>query len=96
VSAQLALPVTPADCLDCGVDTHAAGDYYMVTDEVWHEANPGDTGMLLVACLEQRLGRTLTHRDFTLCSLNQGDHWAKSPLLHARLGASPCRRSPSR
>lgn len=55
------------DCVDCGVDTH--NEYYMVRHHLWKYA--GDiNGMLCIGCLEDRLGRTLTFKDFLECPLN--------------------------
>lgn len=48
---------------------------YMVHDEVWKAANgPPDNypkGMLCIGCLEARLGRTLTWRDFKLVPISE-------------------------
>jgi hypothetical protein len=57
-------------CLDCRKDTYKMGEYYMVIDAVWAEANPNKKGMLCIGCLEKRLGRALTIRDFLWCPLN--------------------------
>ena len=84
MNSQLALPVSPDDCLDCGIGTHAAGEYYMCIEAVWLEAHPADEGMLCVGCVEQRLGRRLTRLDFADVPLNRSD-WAKSSRLLARL-----------
>jgi len=51
-------------CMDCGVDTDAINEDYMVLDELWLEAVPTETGMLCVGCLEKRLGRKLRREDF--------------------------------
>lgn len=54
------------NCLDCGVDTNAINEYYMVTYTVWHAAMGGDMrGMLCIGCLEKRLGRRLQRSDFS-------------------------------
>jgi hypothetical protein len=57
-------------CLDCGVDTRAIDEYYIVTHELWARANPDGAGMLCVGCLEKRLGRELTPDDFGLNSVS--------------------------
>jgi hypothetical protein len=57
-------------CLDCGVNTAAIGEYYMLHKQVWLEANPDDAGMLCVGRVEERLGRRLEPDDFTLASIN--------------------------
>jgi hypothetical protein len=58
-------------CLDCGVDTLEIGDYYMLHDELWLEANPDDDGMLCFDCVETRLGRRLVPADFTNALTNR-------------------------
>jgi hypothetical protein len=69
-------------------------EYYMVHDGVWLAAgmpqhrpvgfNEG-RDFLCIGCLEARLGRTLTPRDFTDVTINRPDRW-HSPRLNARLG----------
>ena len=72
-------------CLDCGVDTGAIDEYYMVTHELWACANPDGAGMLCIGCLEKRLGRELTPDDFP----NGADRSSpKSERLLKRLGDS--------
>jgi hypothetical protein len=51
-------------CMDCGVDTDAIDESYMVHDELWRAAVPSEAGMLCIACLEKRLGRKLRRDDF--------------------------------
>lgn len=77
------------ECLDCHVDTSAIKEYYMVKNKVWRKAHPDDNGMLCISCLETRLGRVLTYKDFTKCLLNDlDDEWIKSPKLRSRLNVS--------
>jgi hypothetical protein len=71
------------DCVDCGVDTINAREYYIVRDEVWPLDPCG--GMLCVGCLEERIGRRLTPADFTDCPLNTNDR-RSSKRLRSRLG----------
>ena len=52
------------DCLDCGVDTSAIGEYYMLKDSVWLQVNPAGEGQLCIACVERRLDRPLSSEDF--------------------------------
>ena len=73
------------DCLDCGVNTADAHEYYMVKDNIWLKAHPKDDGMLCIACLETRLGRVLTCNDFTDAPVNNVNGWKQSNLLVARL-----------
>jgi hypothetical protein len=77
-------------------------EWYMVHDSVWLAAgmpkrepmmgykSPG--GFLCIGCLEARLGRTLTPRDFTDTPVNRPDRW-NSPRLNARLGKAASRMS---
>jgi hypothetical protein len=64
-------------CHDCGIDTIATGQYYMVADDLWDRAwrarrsrkpkgkrLPGDE-VLCLPCLKRRLGRRLRMEDFT-------------------------------
>jgi hypothetical protein len=53
-----------------------AGEWYMVKDEIWRQAwghisrsAPGRQ-ILCIGCLEKRIGRRLTPRDFTDASVN--------------------------
>jgi hypothetical protein len=63
-------------CRDCGVDTIAIGEYYMVRDALWDEAWRGQwrkprhkrrmgDEILCLVCLRHRLGRPLRMTDFT-------------------------------
>jgi hypothetical protein len=73
-------------CRDCGVDTIAIGEYYMVRDALWdeawrgyyrklrHERRMGDEILCLV-CLCQRLGRPLHVTDFTAQVPRSLDRW---------------------
>ena len=70
-------PVITTACADCGVDTIAIREFYMVTDETWALAWPGPPiksmlgqQILCIGCLERRIGRTLTACDFTAVPLN--------------------------
>ncbi len=58
-------------CLDCGADTSAIREYYMLHDAVWKEINPRGDGMLCVGCAEERLGRMLTPADFMRAEVNE-------------------------
>jgi hypothetical protein len=64
-------PLEDPHCLDCDVDTVEIGHYYMLRDDVWPEANPDDAGMLCFRCVQARLGRRLTARDFTDAPINR-------------------------
>jgi hypothetical protein len=58
-------------CLDCGANTIAIGEYYMLHDRVWLEANPGGWGMLCIGCVEERLDRRLVFADFMDVPVNR-------------------------
>ena len=78
------------ECMGCGVDTNAIGEYYMVTDKLWAKAASAyasidDRGMLCIGCLEEAIGRTLSPTDFTGAPLNW--MWpGQSARLRRRLG----------
>jgi hypothetical protein len=75
-------------CLDCGINTDAIDEYYMLRNEVWAEANPGIDGQLCISCVERRIGRTLTAADFTGGRVNTSTTLRRSPRLIDRLGSS--------
>lgn len=57
--------------MDCEKRIYAAGDdWYMVTDYTWLIANPKDSGLLCIPCLEKRLKRKLDFDDLILCHAN--------------------------
>jgi len=72
-------------CLDCGVDTAELGEYYMVCHRVWYYLSRSDEGMLCIGCLENRLGRCLTKKDFIKAPVNRLDVFHKSDRLIDRL-----------
>ena len=74
------------DCMDCGLDTLAMNEYYMVKKKIWKIVNPGVDGMLCIGCLEDRLGRQLTAADFTKAPLNHNGKTVQSDRLINRLG----------
>lgn len=81
------------DCVDCGVDCIEINEYYMVTDSCWKRSGmESHGGMLCIGCLENRLGKKLTPRNFKDCPLN----WRNicipeyaSPRLISRLLGGP-------
>jgi hypothetical protein len=79
--------VTESDwrCADCGIDTDAIDEYYMVRDDVWGTAAGGVDGHLCIECLERRLGRSLHSGDFTDRPVNTSDRLRRSPRLTARM-----------
>lgn len=71
-------------CVDCGVNTHAVHEYYMVQHELWRVHGAGRR-MLCVGCLELRVGRQLVAADFLPCLLNSLPGALRSARLQARL-----------
>lgn len=58
-------------CKGCGFDTLNNNEYYMVKNEIWLYVNNGRSeGMLCIGCVELRLGRRLTRKDFTDAPIN--------------------------
>jgi hypothetical protein len=87
-------PTCTTSCDDCGVGTLTIGEYYMVKDHIWelawadrrktwHEVRAQQ--ILCIGCLEGRLGRTLTARDFSDVPCNSEDYDYKSHRLLHRL-----------
>ena len=72
-------------CLDCGIDTGKAGEFYVLRDDVWLSVNDSAIGMLCVGCLEARLGRELQADDFTASYVNAVWFGVKSMRLLTRL-----------
>jgi hypothetical protein len=89
-------------CLDCGGDTSAIREYYMVIDAVWEaagqiplsrrrqqtaeEQETRQRAFLCIGCLESRIGRRLTADDFTDVSINRRGEYWYSARLWDRLG----------
>lgn len=55
-------------CIKCGKDTW--DEYYMLYSRIWKRVNPKVKGMLCIDCVEARLGRKLTKKDFTKAPVN--------------------------
>jgi hypothetical protein len=89
-------------CIDCGVNTHPGcsdqedqvtfddrTEVYAVKDAIWKKAGMTSWwgGCLCIGCIEKRLGRQLTPKDF---SRHDAEAWAYLPctqrLLHRRMG----------
>jgi hypothetical protein len=73
-------------CAACEVNTLHIKEYYMVHDEIWKTVWPANRGMLCIGCVEARLGRALTAKDFTDAPVNTG-YFDYSERLAARLAA---------
>ena len=90
-------PIVTTACADCGVGTIRLGEWYMVNDDVWEQAWAGrrkswhgrvpGQEILCIACLEQRLGRTLAASDFTDAPVNNPSKENMSERLRNRLTA---------
>ena len=58
-------------CADCKVNCLKIKEYYMVTNSCWKRAGMQPlSGMLCIGCLEKRLSKKLTARNFIDCPLN--------------------------
>jgi hypothetical protein len=73
-----AMPHKPAPtliCVDCGSDTLAINEYYMVRKSIWQATGlKHNDGCLCIGCLEARIGRELKPKDFAVCPLNYPFH----------------------
>lgn len=74
-------------CKGCGFHTLYGYEYYMVTNEIWLQANDGSRkGMLCIGCVEKRIGRKLNQFDFLDAPINDIDLFPlKSRRLISRL-----------
>lgn len=73
-------------CHDCGYDTFR-DEYYMVLDGIWNEAVKDNVEFLCIGCLESRLSRKLTPKDFDKnLPVNTLDWFPMSDRLKNRLG----------
>jgi hypothetical protein len=84
LTTEALLEYGKARCDDCKDDVGARGEWFMVHEEVWEEA--GGKRFLCVRCMETRLGRPLTPRDFNDAPCNIPN---MSTLLLNRLGYGP-------
>lgn len=74
-------------CLDCGIDTGAIYEHYMLIDSTWYLIHDSKIGMLCIGCLEIRLGRQLNANDFNDSYLNNTSIAPKSARLIERMNA---------
>lgn len=72
-------------CLGCGIDMSTVDEYYMLKSDVWAQVNPAIDGNLCIACVEERLGRTLTAADFTDSPINTSNAKRRTQRLADRL-----------
>lgn len=73
--------------MDCGVDTDALDEYYVLHNDLWAHVHPDIDGHLCVGCVECRIGRKLTAADFADAHINTTDKLRRSPRLRDRLGS---------
>lgn len=57
-------------CTDCNIDLFGIKEYYSIKDRTQAEANIEQHDYLCVGCIEKRLNRQLTFRDFREAPLN--------------------------
>lgn len=75
------------DCMDCGINTSRIEEYYMVLQKLWEWATGKQSkGILCIGCLEGRIGRRLTQKDFIDCPVNNDNTTRKSERLLSRIG----------
>jgi hypothetical protein len=74
-------------CGDCGTDTIESGEFYMVHDALWAQAQSAGRpcDLLCVGCIEARIGRRLRANDFNAAPLNGFAACGRSARLRARL-----------
>lgn len=72
-------------CLDCNVDTGKLHEHYMLEDSVWFQVVNSNQGMLCIGCIEARLGRLLTPKDFNNSFINNPGFAPMSMRLLSRL-----------
>ena len=72
-------------CLDCRVDTGKIYEHYYVELELWMKVVGSKTGMLCIGCLEDRIDRKLTRKDFPNVTINSVKYGNKSLRLLNRL-----------
>ena len=70
-------------CISCGMDTW--DEYYMLHLRIWKKVNPKIKGMLCIKCVESRLGRKLSKKDFRKVLLNTDKDTKRTPILKNRL-----------
>lgn len=63
--------IVPFLCTGCGMNTLEIGEYYSLHERIWYAANNNkNKGMKCLTCVEETLGRELTHEDFTGAPVN--------------------------
>ena len=72
-------------CLGCKVDTKFISEHYFVNNDIWLPAVGSNKGMLCIGCLEMRIERKLTPKDFTKVHINNPKLYNMSARLLNRL-----------
>ena len=74
-------------CMDCGKNTLESPDYYMLRNRLWRMLVSRNQrhGMLCLACVEQRLGRSLIPDDFRSSHDDESDP-EDGPMTRADYG----------
>jgi hypothetical protein len=70
------------ECMGC--EKYTWNEYYMLYSQVWKKANPKIKGKLCINCVETRLRRKLTKKDFTKAIINHMNT-NRSTILKNRL-----------
>ena len=71
-------------CVDC--NEHTKFEHYFLKNEVWMgEAKMGETGMLCIGCVENRINRILVPADFTNAYINDPKKNTMSDRLRSRI-----------
>ena len=86
-------------CLDCGINVIRAGDYCLLSSELWkNQFGLGWNDNLCIACIETRLGRKLSMRlgDFISFPSVKGFPASDTLLERYGFGKEKARKAPKR
>ncbi len=74
-------------CVDCNRNTQL--EHYFVHNHIWFDlAKMPESGMLCINCLETRINRKLTSKDFTDAYINDFRRFPMSDLLRNRIAST--------
>lgn len=73
------------NCTTCKTNTLHNGEYYMLNDKLWRKIADNKNGMMCIGCVETKLKRQLTRKDFTDAPVNNLETFNKSDRLIDRL-----------
>lgn len=79
-------PINKFKCRGCGILTNKIGEHYYIDSRLWLQANRQHNGMMCIGCVEARIGRSLTPKDFIPCPLHNPKKYFLSTRLKNRLG----------